>query len=321
MREVVRSPISLLQEDWSYVPSPVSLLTRRLRLQQRLLARIPAPGFTVLRAPAPHPRWNLLFLFLPQGRLDADQREILARIRALSGRLLVVFAAPDGTPVPPEIELADAIARKDLEGFDFSGYTLGLWLIAQGSPGADVYVQNDSVFGPFGDIDEYVARARWDLTGFLASANVENHISTFAFILRAVTPVRMAALSDVLSRQWCHNQFGPVVISQETRLARVASRTMGVGAFFYMPVRPAASSWRRRIHTRLNPAAEQRYPLDASGDPTLGTPFELLDLGFPFLKRSLFTKFAGLHESMGLHTALESRGWVSGHVEGSGAAS
>lgn len=307
-REVVRSPVSLLQQDWPFVPSNPSLQIRRLRVQKRWMARHPAPPFTVLRPPAPRDRWNLLFLFAPAGRLDWDQQEMLARLRALRGGLLVVCAAPAAADLP-DLSVADAVAWKGVAGFDFSAYALGLRLIAEHSPGATTYVQNDSVYGPLTDIDEQVARAHWDLTGFVASATVENHVSSFAFVLRNVTPARVEALSPVLPVDWCYNDFSSVVVAQETMLARVASACMSVGSFLYMPVRPATPSWKQRIVLRLWADAALRYPLDVSGDPTLGSPLELLDLGFPFLKRSLLGKFPGLEDAGTLRARLNGLGW------------
>ncbi len=262
----------------------------------------------MLRPPAPRDRWNLLFLFVPTGRLDRDQEAILARVRALAGGLLVICATSSPADLP-NFDLADAVAWKGLPGFDFSAYGLGLRLIATHSPGATAYVQNDSVFGPFGDMDGHVARARWDLTGFMASATVENHVSSFAFVLKDVSPARVAALSAVLSPDWCYNDFSSVVVAQETWLARVASAEMSVGSFFYMPVRPASPSWKQRIGVRLRPETARDHPIDVSGDPTLGSPLDLMDRGFPFLKRSLLGKFRGMTDADALRARLSRSGW------------
>lgn len=307
-RQFIRSPATLLEQEWTFTPTRPRLQIRRLRLQQRWSARRPAPSFEVLRAPTRHERWNLLFLFAPNGELDVHQREILGRVRALQGKLLVICAAPSATDLP-DLADADALVWKALNGFDFSAYALGLKLIAEHAPGATVYAQNDSVFGPFSSIDDHVARARWDLTGFIASATVENHISSFAFIIKNVTPARVAALAPVLSTQWCYDDFSPVVVSQETQLARVAHASMTVGAFVYMPVRPAPPSWSQRIGVRLRPKTASHYPLDVSGDPTLGSPLALLDRGFPFLKRSLLGKYAGVVDVADVRAYLARSSW------------
>lgn len=257
----------------------------------------------------PHGRWNLLFLFLPSGSLDQHQREMLKRLGTGEGRLLVVYAAPNPRDVPVELTDADALVWKDLRGFDFSAYTLGLTLIARHSPGATTYVQNDSVFGPFASVDDLVAAARWDLTGFIASAAVENHLSSFAFIIKAVTTERLAMMRSVLSTRWCHDDFDSVLLMQETRIARIADQTMSVGSFFYLPARPASADWTRRIATRIRPARVARYPLDVRGDATLGSPFQLLERGFPFLKRSLLGKFEGVADVDAVRAYLRSLHW------------
>ena len=50
-----------------------------------------------------------------------------------------------------------------------------------------------------------------------------------------------------------------MITCQESRMARVASRSMSVGAYWYLE----------------------------DGDPTQTAPFELIDAGYPFFKRSL----------------------------------
>jgi hypothetical protein len=314
-RTILRSPIALVERDWTFVPSPAPFRTRVLRGWHRATARLPAPPQVIVRPLTRAKRWNLLFLFSRDGRIDAAQREILKRLRGLTGRLFVVYAGPAGTDLPSDLDLADALVRKGSEGFDFSAYALGLTLVAEHSPGADVYVQNDSVLGPLGDVDMLVGRAGWDLTGFMASAAVENHISTFAFILKSVTLERVASLSAILSDNWCYGRFDPVVLMQETRFARIAHRRMSVGAFFYMPVPPAARSWRQRASIWRDPASATRYPLDVRGDATLGSPLELLDAGFPFLKRSLFGKFTGVADDSAICQRLIRMGWPADAIQ------
>lgn len=306
----IRSSASLLVSDWDYHPSSPSLQIRRLRWQMRMSKRRPAPESRVVVAPFPAARWNILFLFMPGGRPDADQVAMIGRVRRLAGKLLIVYATPDReAPADDALTVADALIWKALPGFDFSAYAVGLHAIARFSPGADAYVQNDSVLGPFADIDALVDRASWDLTGFIASPTVENHFSSFAFIMRNVTAERMAALAPVLPRDWCYDEFSPVVVCQESLFARVAARSMTVGSFLYMPVKPVPRPFATRLLLRIAPSRVDRYPMDVSGDPTLGTPLDLLDRGFPFLKRSLFGKFAELADRPALDARLAQLRW------------
>ena len=303
---VLRASPQRLVRGWSFAPSSPSLATRLRRM--RLTRRAPAPRSRTVRAPEPADRWNCLFLFAPDGLLDADQRRILDRVRALAGRLLVVVATPAPDRLPEAVETADAVIWKDLPGFDFSGYALALEAVARFSPGATAYVQNDSVLGPFGDLDALVEAARWDLTGFMGSRAVENHISSFAFVLKDVTPRRLEMLAPALSTAWCYDDFAPVVMLQETRLARVAARGMTVGSFWYLPCAPHEPLLGGMLARRLG-IGSARARRDARGDATLSFPLILLDRGFPFLKRSLFTKFAGLEPPERLRARLAQLGW------------
>ncbi len=260
-----------LRRNWTIEPGPrASLTVRALRLRARLTKRVPAPAHRWLELPQRAGAWTCWFVFLPDGVLTSAHRFTLDRLRRLSGQLLVVCSTPDPTMIPAELAAAaDALAWKDMPGFDFSAYALGLHCIAEHAPGSDVLVLNDSVYGPFVDLEPFRRDARWDLTGFTATANVENHIQSYAFILRDVTPTRMAALASILPTDWAYDRFWDVVTAQETAFTRVAARTMSIGAFRYAP-----------------PGSVQ--------DPTLGLAVALLDDGMPFLKRSLVGKLAHL---------------------------
>ncbi len=277
-----------VERDWTFVPTEPGPRARLLRVRDHLLKRVPAPAHRTVRAPTAAGDWTLYFIYAPDGELAAAHRFTLDRLRALGRRLLVVCAAPGPDGVPAELDgLADALAWKALPGFDFSGYRVGLDLLARHVPGCDVLVLNDSSFGPLADLGPWLARARWDLTGFTATPNIENHIQSYAFHLRAVTPARLDALSSVLMPAHAYDAFWPVVLNQETRLARVASRSMSVGALCYVDTASAP-------------------------DPTLQLALELVRAGFPFLKRSLCGKLAHLADRAAIEAVLRAAGHPPG---------
>ena len=242
------------------------------------------PPSRVLEPVTPSSRWTLAFIYAPAGTLVEAQRFLLARLRALDRRLLVVCAAPDPACVPPELfGQADALYWKALPGFDFSGYAIGLRAIADHAPHADVLVLNDSAFGPFGDLDGLLDAAPWDLTGFIGSSQLERHFQSFAFHLRNVTPGRMEHLRSIFPRSYAYDDIMPVVFCLETRLARVASRHMTVGCLWFGP--------------------------DDDLDPAIAHGLALLDQGFPFLKRGLMGKHKGRQDVRSIRHALVSRGF------------
>jgi lipopolysaccharide biosynthesis protein len=256
-----------LIRDWTFVPSRASRYFRRQRIKDLLFHLRPAPPTEIMRAATPATEWILYFMFLPGGTLAPSHRFTLPRLAASGMKLLIVCATPQPSDIPADVrDHADALIWKALPGFDFSAYAAGLWHLATASPGAHVLVLNDSVLGPFTELKPFMARARWDLTGFTASRNDENHIQSYAFILRNVTRWRLLTISTVLPKWLSFHRFGEIVRSQETRFARVAAHHMSVGAFWFAPD-------------------------DANKDPTLFTPGELLDDGYPFIKRSAVGKF------------------------------
>jgi lipopolysaccharide biosynthesis protein len=235
----------------------------------------------VLRPLTAAPRWTCYFLYLPDGLLTDAHLYTLERLRAGTGRLLALCASPSPEQVPAALaDLADALIWKGLSGYDFSAYALALRAVAEQSPGADLFIMNDSVLGPFADVEAQLAAAPWALTGFTAAATFENHIQSYAFNLRGVTDETVRALAAIMPEGRACDRYRDVVNLQETRFARVAARCMSVGALWY---------------------AE-------AGDPSLAAAQQLLDDGFPFLKRSLLGRYAHFQDEAALRTFLAARG-------------
>jgi lipopolysaccharide biosynthesis protein len=276
-------PASAVQREWTFRASRVSWGVRLIRWHSLAGVRWRPPS-RELKPVFAAPRWTCYFIYLPDGALTDAHRFTLAALRRSSRRLLVVCAAPGPGDVPADLPgLCDALWWKGLRGYDFSAYRLGLAAIAATSPHADVFVLNDSVLGPFGEIDVSLDAAKWDLTGFTAFSLVENHIQSYAFQLRDVTRTTLRALRCIMPRFLVFDDYRAVVYCQETRFARVASRRMTVGALWYADAREC-------------------------GDPTVFAGPALLEHGFPFMKKSLFGRNVGLYPEEQLRRALADRG-------------
>lgn len=257
---------------WNFVATPVQRWRIRQAVETVIRRSQPRPSWQAIVPLTPHPAWTVYFLFAPDGLFTPTHRFALERLRDAGHRLMVVCAAPSPGAVPAEARaFADALYWKALSGYDFSAYSAALREISRCSRHADVLVINDSVFGPFTDVRTVVAEAPWELTGFTATSQVENHIQSYAFVLKDVTPARMRALATVMFPWRALSKPHDVIQVQETRFARVASRSMSVGAYWF---------------------AEKEAVLD----PTLFRPIELINSGFPFLKRSLLGKHQSLQD-------------------------
>lgn len=251
---------------WSYVPSAPSRQIRAERLRARL-RREAFPAHQVL-APIRAARevWVAHFVYAPRGMLSRSQRVTLRRLKDLGLPLLVVCATPQPQLIPAEVAAcADALLWKDPRGYDISAYTIALHEIARGSPGATAFVCNDSVFGPMRDLRPLIREAPWDLTGLTANHGDENHVQTYAFVLKGVTRARLDALAPVFTTRWCLSWGDHVVAAQEIPLSRLAARSMTVGSYLY---------------------AGPPLP----GDPMTTRAFELIGMGHPYLKKSLLGK-------------------------------
>lgn len=260
-------PIPGAQTYWTYVPSAPrwDIVWRRWPARR---TRQDAPAWRLLTPPRTTGQWLLYFMFLPEGQLSPQHRFTLERLAAEDARLMIVCACPPDHPVLAELKnQCDALCWKAVKGFDFSAYAIGLTELARCAPDSDVLVFNDSMLGPFAPLTPFIKKAPWRLTGLSASSLEENHLQSFALIVRQLNTEFLQAVATVISTEWCYDASGPVILLQETLLARVASHQMSVGAFWYTD--------------------GSRYK-----DLCLNCPEQMLDAGFPLLKRSLFGKFA-----------------------------
>lgn len=228
-----------------------------------------APASAVIKPASPRPRWVSYFIYVPDGALSASQQFTLERLRALALPVQIVCACPRHAALLDTLQgWCDSLLWKDLPGYDFSAYRIGLSHLAAASAGADVLVMNDSVYGPFTDLREVFDTAPWALTGFTASNQRAAHIQSYAFLLRHVQSSTLWRLAPVLPPGIAFHEFRHIIDLQETRFARVAARSISVGALWFGDVQQVS-------------------------DPTLARAMELLDRGFPFLKRSLLGKHQG----------------------------
>ncbi len=253
---------------WNFQPSASSWQVRWERARA-WRSKAHFPQHALLRKPSGLAPWIVYFLYAPRGALSQGQRLALRNIKDMGLCVHVVCAAPEPNLVPKELhQLADGLHWKALAGYDISGYTLGLLDIAAHAPGSTAFVLNDSVWGPVVDLRPFLLEAAWDLTGLTALNGDENHIQSYAWILKDVTPQRLNALASILSERFCYNWSDHVVARQEVPLARVAAQSMSVGSFLYSKID------------------------QVGGDATLSRAFELLDAGHPFLKKSLLGKMS-----------------------------
>lgn len=273
-------PVDKLEHLWTFEPSSASLLwklRRNWRFARRLSAR---PAHQVLKPVFHASRWNIYFVFSPQGDLSSSQLYSLQALRSVGVPLLVIVATKNLETIPPDLaKLSDALVWKNLSGYDFSAYRIGLEQISQSSPGADILMMNDSVFGPFGNVEKLVAATPWRVTGFTSSAVIENHIQSYAFILKSFDAALLESLSAVMLPRHAFDRAGDVILCQEVQLARVAARHVSVGSF-----------WHGAARSDL--------------DPMLNMPLELIDAGMPFLKKSLFGKMQSFQDSETLQRKL-----------------
>jgi lipopolysaccharide biosynthesis protein len=276
------SEIEGLSKNWDFTPSKVLRWERRMIAEEFLRSIHRAPKWLEIKEVKARPTWIVYFLYTADGALSPAHKYTLARLRDMGLPVLAVCATSDPKLMPQALlGFCDALFWKALPGYDFSAYALALRQISRYSPNADVYVMNDSMLGPFSDFRADIASSRWELTGFTASNQITNHIQSYAFFLRNVNQSRMMRLLPVFCPFVSISHRQSVINLQELRFARVASRSMSVGALWY-------------TKNEFN--------------PTLLRPIELLNAGFPFLKKSLFGISKSLIDQNLLLSRLEKYG-------------
>jgi lipopolysaccharide biosynthesis protein len=262
------SPLQGVIENWAFRPSPRSnwLARHRVKFFARHAERFPRFAVVKERLRSKE-RWIVYFCYCPTGQVDPSHRFTLGRLRSFdSHSLLVVAATPSVDVMDPQLsEYADVLVWKGLSGYDFSGYFVGLDYLVSKFGAVDACVFNDSVWGPFSDPTVVFSTVPGDFQGMIASMEVENHVNSFGFRFRQIDRTILSGLRSIWVPGIAYSDVEAVVLLQETRLARVASRHMAVGARWFAP--------------------------DPEGNNlTLSAPFALIEQGFPFLKKALLTK-------------------------------
>lgn len=279
MRTELARPVEGAQIFWNYEPSQPRPRIVVARWRARRTRQKP-PVWKPLVPVSGTGRWLMYFLYAPQGQLSTQHRFTLKRLAAEDASVMIVCACPPNHPLLDELKRhCHALYWKGTDGFDFSAYAICLSELAQRAPGSDVLMFNDSMLGPFSALAPFVEQAPWRIAGLSANALEENHLQSFALIARQVDPELLRVIAPVISSEWSYNSSDSVILLQETLLARVASPHVSVGAYWYTD--------------------GSRHQ-----DLCLNCPEQMIDAGFPLLKRSLFGKFVGRFQSIASMQAL-----------------
>ena len=253
---------------------------RLSRIVKSLTKRRRFPEWDVRQEPVQSTRWIVYFLYSLTGLISAAHSFTLSRLGKENAKLLVVATGLQASEISRLSDIVDALVLKENDGYDFSAYAIALDVLIDYSPSTDILFLNDSVLGPFSNLENLVWQSPWDFTGMLASSECENHIQSFAFSIKNCTRQRKEALDPIFTLDYTLNYFGDVVALKETQMARIASKTMSVGARWYSP---------------------PNFAMNAS----MQRPFDLISVGFPFLKKANLEKHAYLHDQSKMRAFLK----------------
>ena len=260
---------------WKKFQPEVTLPYLNLRRAKMLLSatRSFPPNCEIFFSNIESDKWVVYFCFAPDGLPRANHNFTIKKLRAEGYSILIVCATPALEQAQNFVKLTpDALIWKALRGYDFSGYTLGLNALVSRYNSVDVLVLNDSILGPFNLIRPMLESSPWDLTGFMTSYSVEHHIQSFAFYIKDYCEKNAKIYRQILFKYISFNSQGPVSLLQETRLGSALQKSISIGSI-------------------LSPSIDYKmnYYL-------LGNPKGLLDIGFPFIKESIFRKFVANYD-------------------------
>ncbi|OJY71021.1 MAG: hypothetical protein BGP12_07540 [Rhodospirillales bacterium 70-18] len=251
------------------------------------------------------PRVALFVHFDRQGAVRRHVLEYLAALR--DAGLSVVFVTNSGhlqadSLVALQSICACILVRRNI-GYDFGAMREGLERLELPRPDTElVVIANDSVYGPLCPLDTVLARADFgtaDLWGATESWQRRYHLQSFFLVAGRAAMTSKAwhefwsGVRPVLSKHWVVSRY-EVGLTQ--RLLRAGLRCAAIWPYqdvvgtidagLLSGDTAAADPFVnvRRIHaSRIRHAAVERMPLN----PTAELWRQLLELGFPFIKREL----------------------------------
>lgn len=210
----------------------------------------------------------IYFVFNPTGSCLPQNVFMMQSLREQGFSVLVVLAIAEGALISDKYyELCDVLIRKDLGGFDISALQVGLKYLLNNNFNGGVLWINDSVFGLFGDLNKLISDAGdFDVLGMTLSFAIRPHFQSYSFFIKKINKKLFNALFFNVRNVSFDEHHLNVRIFESCFMANLVK-------FGFKVV-----CW--------------GVPKDEKYDLILAYPYELIDEGFPFIKRSIVGKFS-----------------------------
>jgi lipopolysaccharide biosynthesis protein len=226
----------------------------------------------------------------PSGRVSAPVQHYVQALHAAGLGVIVVSSAPhlDNNDVAKLAPHTMSILRRTNVGYDFGCYKEGVLRLGDLQDTELLLLANDSVLGPFDALDNVLSLfdATADIWALTESVEFTDHLQSY-FVAFRNSALRHPAFSDFWreylplgSRAWAI-RAGELGLSRTMRRNRLRLRalfdTRTLLENFH--ANPAPSKEWRRIRSLVERGARL--------NPTHFFWRELIELGFPFIKRDL----------------------------------
>jgi hypothetical protein len=195
---------------------------------------------------------------------------LVAEIKAQNYQTILVRSSDDTSPLewPSGGTIADVVIRKPNIGYDFGSLAVGLTLAPETVSREYVLLVNDSLLGPFSALAPLVENfesATSDVWGVCSTNQVMPHLQSFFLGFRG------GVLSDKALRFFWND-----VKNETDKATIIAKYEVGLTRLLYSEAYSSSAAF------------ESERVVHSLDNPTIAGWRELIELGLPFVKRSLY---------------------------------
>ena len=249
------------------VESSVSFIAQARTAARCLLKSVSPPKYRVIKDD--QIKWAIYFCYNASGSLLPQNEFMINALKQDGFGVSVVLACASSEAIDDRfLKLSDVLIWKGMHGFDISALKIGLSHIQETRGEVDALWINDSVFGPFSSISTFIESCGgdFDVLGLTLAYSVRPHFQSYCFFIKKLNKPLIKSLFGAAFHTTLNDHLSNVLAFEACFAANLTARGFKV------------KCW--------------AAPTQADFDLTMAFPFELVERGFPFIKRSLVGKFS-----------------------------
>ena len=242
--------------------------------------------------------WCVFSHFDPNGHVEAYVLQYLAELQRCGFSVVLVSTSAelDDASIIALKRVATAAILRENTGYDFGSYKAGItYLTNQGIKPERLLVTNDSVFGPFHDLDQvFKAAQEYDLYGLTDSFDFHHHLQSY-FLLYGQRVLQGPDFTEFWDGVELIDSGQPgfkqkIIMQYEVGgTQHFLGRGYSIGAAYpFSEILPrAVEAYLAQLREAKLEVGSSVRPLDIKFNTTHRFWDTLLGMGYPFLKREL----------------------------------